>query len=382
MRFTCGLIFLFTVLTAAHIVTISAARLDQARNVDDFQALTIEALRKAGTGCDPNECTLEKARVRRDWEKLSNTERKEYITAVNCLWDLPNLNPTFSAAQNYFDEFVAAHVNLTDYIDGTGNFLTWHRYLIHLWEETLRDQCGYSGALPYWNWFKYKDNLWDSPPFDGSVTSLGGDGDFFAHNGSLTGAGQVYLPSGKGGGCVKSGPFANRVINIGPIRPAMQDFVPVMKNQLDYNPRCLRRDLTIAAAARFTDQALFDVLAGNHSSSIAAFQDEFQSPPGTLRLHGAGHFSMCGDASDVFSSLNDPAFYQHHALVNRVYWMWQALHPDLARTIAGTRTIRNTPPSPNATIHDPLDVGVLGEHLPIEDVLDTLGDTPLCYIYE
>jgi tyrosinase len=140
-------------------------------------------------------------------EKLSKNERKHYIRAVQCLWDLPRVDPVFSAAQNYFDEFVAIHVNQTEFIHGTGNFLTWHRYFIHLWEETLRNDCGYKGALPYWNWFKYQDDLAASPLFDGSDTSLGGDGELFAHNGSLVAAGKVWLPSGKGGGCVKSGPF-------------------------------------------------------------------------------------------------------------------------------------------------------------------------------
>lgn len=155
-----------------------------------------------------------------------------------------------------------------------------------------------------------------------------------------------------------------------------------MKNQLDYNPRCQRRDLTVAAASRFKVEYLYDLLVGEYSTSIGSFQDEFQSPPGTLRLHGAGHYSMGGDGSDVFSSLNDPAFYQHHAMVDRVYWMWQALHPHLANTINGTQTIRNVPPSDNATVDDPLNVGVLGEHLPIKNMFNTLGNTPLCYIYE
>jgi len=174
----------------------------------------------------------------------------------------------------------------------------------------------------------------------------------------------------------------SRTINIGPIRPNMNGYVPVMKSQLDYNPRCQRRDLTIQAAARFTPEALFDLLAGDHSHSIGQFQDEFQGAFGVLRMHGAGHYCMGGDASDVFSSINDPAFYQHHAMVDRVYWMWQALHPQQANTINGTRTFRDTPPSANATIDDPLNVGVLGPHLPIKDMFDTLGNSPLCYIYE
>lgn len=36
---------------------------------------------------------------------------------------------------------------------------------------------------------------------------MGGDGAFFAHNGSLAGARTISIPSGKGGGCIESGPF-------------------------------------------------------------------------------------------------------------------------------------------------------------------------------
>lgn len=75
------------------------------------------------------------------------------------------------------------------------------------------------------------------------------------------------------------------------------------------------------------------------------------------------------------------AFYQHHAQMDRIYWMWQALHPQIANTINGTRTFRDTPPSANATVDDLLNVGVLGKHLPIKNMFNTLGNDPLCYIY-
>lgn len=41
---------------------------------------------------------------------------------------------------------------------------------------------------------------------------MSGNGDFFAHNGSLAGAGKIFLPSGAGGGCVTNGPFKKYVI--------------------------------------------------------------------------------------------------------------------------------------------------------------------------
>lgn len=43
--------------------------------------------------------------------------------------------------------------------------------------------------------------------FDGSETSMSGNGAYKYHNGSTSGGG-VYIPSGEGGGCITSGPFA------------------------------------------------------------------------------------------------------------------------------------------------------------------------------
>jgi tyrosinase len=64
------------------------------------------------------------------------------------LWELPSVDTEFSAAQNHFDDFVAVHMNQTNFIHGTANFLTWHRYLMWLWEQKLRNLCGYTGYLP------------------------------------------------------------------------------------------------------------------------------------------------------------------------------------------------------------------------------------------
>jgi len=59
----------------------------------------------------------------------------------------------------------------------------------------------------YWNWATNAANESHSPVFDGSATSMGGNGAFLTHNGSLAGAGRIFLPSEQGGGCVTTGPF-------------------------------------------------------------------------------------------------------------------------------------------------------------------------------
>lgn len=39
-------------------------------------------------------------------------------------------------------------MNQTLTIHYTGTFLSWHRYFIYLFEQALRDECGYQGNLP------------------------------------------------------------------------------------------------------------------------------------------------------------------------------------------------------------------------------------------
>lgn len=172
-------------------------------------------------------------------------------------------------------------------------------------------------------------------------------------------------------------------LNLGPLRPGM-DGLKSVGSIADWNPRCLRRDLTMASTTRFlTTASLLNITVGAASGSVAAFQDELQAArtaPDFQGLHGAGHYAMGADGTDVYSSLNDPAFWLHHAMVDRVYWLWQALHPRQAATIAGG-TVMREPASPPGTLDDPLDMRGLADHPPLRDLLDTLGGSPLCYIY-
>lgn len=44
-------------------------------------------------------------------------------------------------------------------------------------EQTLRNECNYTGAVPYWDWTKTaKEGFNASEAFDGSATSLSGNG--------------------------------------------------------------------------------------------------------------------------------------------------------------------------------------------------------------
>ncbi|RYO73918.1 hypothetical protein DL766_009279 [Monosporascus sp. MC13-8B] len=322
-------------------------------------------------------CRLEDAAIRRNWEVLNGDERKEYIRAVKCLISSPaKTDPALdTGARVRHEDFAAQHINQTMEVHVTGNFLAWHRHYIWSYEKALRDECGYTGYLP--------DDLRKSPVFDGSETSMGSDGMFLAHNGS-TGGGGIHIPSGLGGGCIESGPFANMTANLGPVQPLQDGMIGVgVANKLQYNPHCVSRDLSSWLASRiYTEEALLNLTVRETAKDIAGFQTRLDSGSGVFPgAHSGGHQTLSGSNSDLYSGVVDPAFYLHHSMVDRVWWLWQALHLDQAKTISGTITFGNRPPSRNATLDDPIELPFLGvEPTTIGNLLDTL-DGPYCYVY-
>ena len=132
---------------------------------------------------------------------------------------------------------------------------------------------------------------------------MSGNGQYAPNNGTKIELDPVvYIPPGQGGGCVPSGPFKDMTVHLGPVTPTYQSdgIKPQNGSGLEYNPRCLRRDLTSYTAQRWT--AVDDVtgLIQNYTD-ISHFQDAMQGTPQTktLGVHGAGHFTIGGDPGSV-----------------------------------------------------------------------------------
>jgi tyrosinase len=128
---------------------------------------------------------------------------------------------------------------------------------------------------------------------------------------------------------------------------------------------------------------------------------------GQWGVHTGGHFTVGGDpggvsdffssaeylpernvinqwVQDFFTSAGDPAFYLHHSMIDRVWWIWQI--QDLAKrkdAISGTITLSNVPPSRNTTLEDLQDIGFNAGSVPLKDLMSTLGglNGEMCYIY-
>ncbi len=52
------------------------------------------------------------------------------------------------------------------------------------------------------------------------------------------------------------------------------------------------------------------------------------------------------------------------------------------QTISGTNTMYNQPPTPEAKLTDNMGFEPLHRNLTIGVTMDTIGGTPLCYVYE
>ena len=296
-------------------------------------------------------------------------------------------------AKSRFDDFIATHINQTMTIHWTGNFLTWHRYFTWLYEKALQDECGYQGSQPYWNWgLTAITGLETSALFDGSDTSMSGNGVPIPNQPDLilginVGLPAIYLPSGTGGGCVTSGPFQNMSVNLGPASLELPGGINIQNpnGPFAYNPRCLKRDLTTAINRKFANASsiLSNILG---PQNINDFQTKMQGVGSDIGIHGGGHFSLGGDPGrDFFVSPGDPAFYLHHGMIDRVWWIWQQMDPQTrangASAISGTRTFLNNPPSPNTSIEDTVDAGfAAGVPRKIKDLLSTTSG-PFCYVY-
>lgn len=289
-------------------------------------------------------------------------------------------------------------------------FLPWHRLYVWHYENALRTECGYTGYQPvsrrsstqwqytkltspcfqYWNWDRYAKDPLNSPLFDGSDTSLGGDGLPVPHPGiSIMGAPKPYdvIPPGNGGGCVTTGPFKDMKVNLGPLAPSLPNLPRNPRaDGLGHNPRCLKRDINKNSASVTTANYTYDLITSN--SNMFWFQTvmEGQFQQGKWGVHSGGHYTVSGDpAGDFYISPGDPAFWLHHSMIDRVWWIWQMQDLEKRLTdVSMTMTMMNFPPSRNGTLDDVNNLGLLYGDVKTRDLMNTLGGMggKLCYIYE
>lgn len=366
-----------------------------------------------------HKCNSRTVSIRREWGSMSKGDRLDYIKAVECLTKKASIsNPAeVPGARNRLDDFAAAHIQETNNIHFNGNLYAWHRHFVWTYEQTLRNECGYQGAQPYWDWTLSADDPRLSPVFDGSKYSMGGNGKVIPHGATLlTAFGKDFtLPPGTGGGCIEKGPFSDLKVNLG-VNPvilpataaaaaanaaatasagnALTNVTTVeatikvnttgINPALQYNPRCLTRDINLFWSKQTHTSDVEFLLGCTTVDCLEKRADGWELAPEVPQplIHAAGHFAVGGLQNDPFASPGDPIFYLHHGQFDRVWSIWQG--QDLKNRVdqvGGTKTPFNVPPSALVTPDDILAFGAVAKPIKHRDTHSTI-DGQYCYMYD
>jgi tyrosinase len=274
-------------------------------------------------------------------------------------------------------------MDLNTRIHFTGLFLPWHRWYVHVVEESLKNKCGYTGVSPYWNWTIdapdfYESSFWkDSNPECG----LGGWGDPNA---------DFSVPDGGFNELHLSYPSPHILRRNFTLRPFDSRLLPA----------AFFTDPLKEANASFSAseiEALLETSAGDYKG----FQEAFETFEGA---HSAVHVIMGGDLGGTCPknapsnctpgptwSPNDPLFWMHHAMVDKVWYDWQRSNPVNANSFFGgsvqaLQSLDSYDQYPNGgppflSLNSTMPADGLFSEVTIGDVLDTTCGL-LCYIYE
>jgi len=255
----------------------------------------------------------------------------------------------------------------------TGQFLPWHRAYVWGFEKALKNKCNYSGVQPYWNWTLDAPDFYNSTILDPDPSSgFGGWGDSTDDYRVTTGAFE-------------------------------KDFA------LAYpSPHNLRRNYTqqavidqsgvsIMVNTSFTKENV-DYMVNSFVADYRGFQTYFEGGP-----HPGPHIILGGDMAGTCPknatncvggpkwSSNDPLFFLHHAMVDKLWSDWQHKHPQNfwsffggANQTLGTDEFSDYPTGTLPFLNfDTLIPGdnLLWNNLTIWDMMHTQAG-PLCYVYE
>lgn len=263
--------------------------------------------------------------IRKDANTLSNAERLELSNAIVEL-----------KRRGIYDQFVLRHANANaSAIHRSPAFLPWHRRFIWDFESELQRVSGNPElGLPYWNWPEGGANasMWDD-------NLLGGDG----HP-------------------------VTQVVNNGPFRS--REWTVINSGGQQAGPLTRAFGRASWATSLPTLQQILQVLsitpydAANWNANVTqSFRNQLEGFAGP-NLHNRGH-GWVGGSMLPMTSPNDPVFFMHHCMVDKLWYEWQLRFPR-----QGYLPINSGPFGQNLT--DPMDstpTSPIGD-LPL-DVLDS-----------
>jgi tyrosinase len=175
-------------------------------------------------------------------------------------------------------------------------FFPWHRYCLHMFERDLQ-AVDPSVTLPYWDWTRTR-----------SVTSSIWNNDFMGPNGRASDL------------QVMSGPFA---YSTGEWTLTVNDNT----NTPPYLRRAFGTIATTLPTSKKVGKSLkrrpYDAAPWNWSTSTTGSFRSYSEKP----LHNVVHQWVGGTMMEA-SSPNDPVFWMHHCMLDRLWAKWQRRNPN------------------------------------------------------
>ncbi|KAB5566335.1 hypothetical protein GE09DRAFT_1106350 [Coniochaeta sp. 2T2.1] len=275
--------------------------------------------------------------IRVEWRDLSEDDRNAWINAVKCLMGQPS-SGAYPGSQNRHEDFVYVHQAMTGQIHMVGQFLPWHRYYLHIYEQALKEECGYApAAMPWWDESKDSADFTASPLFIpqafGPIPKKGPNGEETC----LTSGFAITIHIGPGGGL---------------------------------SDRCLARALDDTLVASCNDDF------SNYCNSYTTYAE--MEPCAERGPHAYCHNGIGGAMADVASSPGDPIFFMHHSYVDRQWRLWQNGDPARLSEVGGNTAGDGS--GPPLTLDYVLTSMGLREDATVADVMDIQGGY-LCYQY-
>ncbi|KAK0469181.1 Di-copper centre-containing protein [Desarmillaria tabescens] len=334
--------------------------------------------------------------VRKEWRSLTDDEKADWISSIKCLAHKPH-SPKFSPTvkpdnippvnenSSYWDDISYIHMDMNFKIHFTGLFLPWHRWYMHSVEESLREMCGFSGTMPYWDWTR------DAADFEGATifaepdlkSGLGGWGgpedDYLVRDGGFSYDFDLAYPSPHG---------LRRNYTL---RPWLSDQFAGLNVILDPSQM---------ANISFTADKIQELVNGSEGDYVGfqfSFEDWEAAHASVHEMTGgdmAGNCPASAPASCQPGPLwapNEPLFFLHHTTVDKVWYDWQNKSPANKNAFKGgsvqrvdTRAMYLANPNGGPPALTPQSVvtgeGIYDEWV-IEDYLSTTAGA-LCYVYE
>ncbi|KAI1198763.1 Di-copper centre-containing protein [Nemania serpens] len=290
---------------------------------------------EAAATCNPSSPS-----IRPEWSSYSSADRTAFVDAIKCLQDKPSGGSQFTGARNRYEDLISVHRGMTANIHQTAAFLVWHRYFVWVFEQLLRNECGFNRAMPWWDETKHAGAFAASDVFTEQ---------WFGHLPAKTSNGQ--------GTCIESGEFSGTTLHVGP--------------GTSNSDHCLSRAVDESQTAQcnkdFTNSCL-------SMGSYEEFRDCFELGP-----HGYGHNGIGAVMAEVSASVGDPVFFMHHLFVDHTFRIWQNANPSRRTTISGCADAAN--PCTPITLDTKLSSNGIGPDLTVRQAMNTLGGS-LCYRYD